>query len=892
MFRISFIFLSILFYSPLIGNSQTILGTITDTELNSLDYSYVSIKDFDNINVKEYLIARKGKYEIDLKEEYLKIVVEIQSSGYITATKIIENLQKKKTYNFNFVLKKDTITNQLLDEVIIIAKRKPFKIKKDTVSYNVNSYRNGSERKIEDIIKKLPGIEVDKNTGVIKYKGKPIESVTLDGDNLFGHNYTLGTKNINVDMVSQIEAIENYSENPLLKGIEKGDKVSLNLKLKKGKINFSGNIDFGSGVSENLNKVLDINANLLGITKTYKSFATLSYNNIGINRSPFNYFGFNQNREQFIEKRFLAKKIIPETRFLNTLDEERVNINNQYFGNYNALFKINKRLKIKTNLYCVNDKIKSEQLFENEFIIDGQSFTTIDDISIKKKPKQYRGDLEVKYNTSKTSMLEYNLTIRQENIQTSSSVVSNNNNSFTTLLNSESFYLRQKLLYTKKISDKKAFQFSVFQSTNNIPQNFQINPSIIDSINYENDTQKSEYSKNYLEVQSILLGSTAKKNKYIFSVGGVIDNNKLQSKLFSQNLTGNSTVENGINNVSYLKKTIYQVGSYQFNTGKWKLSPAYRFRYLDQEIDDKESDIKKTQTNFLFEPSINIKYKLNGISSFLGTANYKQSSIVDNYLFQNQILINNRTSVNNTPTLGLQEALSYGFSYLHNDLYNLLEFTLGLNYQNRNGNFFINSTINQNTTQINYFFLPQDNNNLNFNFSTTKYIQFLESTVKLNLDYSISQYKNIVNNSELRNNESRFFNTELHFRTAFRLFVNFENTINFPQSISQSDNSNEFVNESLNNTFKIILKPVKKWFVLLSSDYFLPNLKQKAENYVFLDASIRYRPKNKRLEFNLIAKNLLNETNFEQIQTSDFSTNIYTTNILPRYYMLNMTYDF
>ena len=242
MFRISFIFLSILFYSPLIGNSQTILGTITDTELNSLDYSYVSIKDFDNINVKEYLIARKGKYEIDLKEEYLKIVVEIQSSGYITATKIIENLQKKKTYNFNFVLKKDTITNQLLDEVIIIAKRKPFKIKKDTVSYNVNSYRNGSERKIEDIIKKLPGIEVDKNTGVIKYKGKPIESVTLDGDNLFGHNYTLGTKNINVDMVSQIEAIENYSENPLLKGIEKGDKVSLNLKFRicqpkgKGKV--------------------------------------------------------------------------------------------------------------------------------------------------------------------------------------------------------------------------------------------------------------------------------------------------------------------------------------------------------------------------------------------------------------------------------------------------------------------------------------------------------------------------------------------------------------------------------------------------------------------------------------------------------------------------------
>src|SRR5699024_3560035 len=107
--------------------------------------------------------------------------------------------------------------------------------------------------------------------------------VTLDGDNLFGYNYTLGTKNINVDMVEEIEAIENYSENPLLRGIEKGDKVSLNLKLKENKISFSGNVDLGAGISERGNGVFDVNANLLGITKSYKSFATTSYNDVGVN---------------------------------------------------------------------------------------------------------------------------------------------------------------------------------------------------------------------------------------------------------------------------------------------------------------------------------------------------------------------------------------------------------------------------------------------------------------------------------------------------------------------------------------------------------------------------------------------------------------------------------
>jgi hypothetical protein len=56
----------------------------------------------------------------------------------------------------------------------------------------------------------------------------------LRGDNLFGIYYTLGTKN-NVAMVDQVQAVDNYSENPLLKGIEQDGKVSLNLKLKKGR---------------------------------------------------------------------------------------------------------------------------------------------------------------------------------------------------------------------------------------------------------------------------------------------------------------------------------------------------------------------------------------------------------------------------------------------------------------------------------------------------------------------------------------------------------------------------------------------------------------------------------------------------------------------------------
>jgi hypothetical protein len=883
------IYFIFLFFS--IAKAQTISGSIHDFDNKKLiNTANIIIKEIHNPDtIIAFKAVHNGKFLFKLKKQYNSILVEIKSYGYLDYEKVVKDLVFSKKYNLDISLHKDTVLN--LDEVTVIAKKK-FIIKKDTIIYNVAAYRNGSDLKIEDVLKKMPGIDVNEESGKIKYKGKLLETVLLEGDNLFDYNYSLGTKNINVDMVEQVEAIENYSENLLLKGIENGDKVVLNLKLKKGRIDFSGNIDLGIGVFESKKQALNINTNILSITKNYKSFATLAHNNIGVNYSPFDYFGFDLNFEELKEKDFFAQKIIPEIHFSNTLDYKRVNINNQYFGNYNAIFKINKRLKLKTNLYYIGDKITSEQLFENSYIIN-KEFTTIDNTFITKNPKQYRGDLEIKYNSSKTSLLEYNLRIRQEDIKTPSIILSNNNNSFESLLNSADFYLKQKLLFTKKISNKKVFQFSIFQSTNNIPQNYQINPSVINSDDYTANIQKSLSKKKYLETQVTFLGSSKKGNKSMFSFGGILDNNKLQSELFEKKSIENIIIENSTNNLEYFKKSIYQLGTYHLNIGKWKFSPSFSLSYLNQEIDNRENGKKNNQNNFIFEPSLNIRYRLNNISFLSAKARSNKTSNAERYLFLNQILINNRTTISNVPSLELQESINYNIFYFNNDLYNQLQINAGINYQKTTGNFFTNSMINENTTQIRYFYLPQNNSNLSFNFLLAKYIPFLESTIKLSSNYLISEYKNIINSSELRNNKSQFLNTKLFMKTAFDGFINFENTINLSKSISENENSsNQFTNESLNNTFKIILKPSKKWFVLLSSDYFLPNRENKSESYLFLDATLQYRPKNKKFEFNFVVKNLLNENNFEQIQTSDFSTNIFRTNILPRYYLLNVMYNF
>lgn len=870
------------FLLPIYMTSQTINCTIKNSEGRDISFANILFKEEKTSKTKEFTIAESGSFSFQLKKDYNSLLLQVKSIGYKTKEVLIGKPNIEKQYNYNLVLERDSINT--LDEVVIIGKKRPFTIKKDTIAFNVSKYSNGNELKIEEIIEKLPGIDVDQNTGEIRYKGKSVETVTLDGDNLFGFNYRLGTKNINVDMVEQIEAIDNYAENPLLKGIEQGGKVSLNLKLKKGKTDFSGNIELGVGSLENRSQAYDLSSTLLGINKSYKSFASLSYNNVGINQTPFDYFGFRFNMEQQKEQNYFAEKIIPETRFSNLLEDRRANINNQFFGNYNAIFKLNPKLSIKTNLYYLQDRITTNQFFQNDFKINNDVFTTTDNTFIIKKPQQYRGDLEIKYNTTKTSLLEYNLRIRQENIETPTTIIQNQIDEFSTFLNTEDFYLRQDLLWTKKLSDKKALQVSLFHSFNDLPQTLSITPSLFDDSTL-NDIQESEFRKTFLEGKVTYLGS-GKKDKYTFSFGANFNYSPFTSRLF------NSEEIISENNFDYKRSNIFNTGVYNFNRGKWQISPSYSIRVLNQNLEQNIENNEQNQNNLIFEPTLKANYIINSVSFVSSKISYNQTTNAENYFFSNRILLDNRTLINNIPNLGLQKNKILSFLYFVNDLYNQFQLNVNVTFLRTKGNFFSNQNITEDSTLLEYFFLPQNNSNFNSSFKISKYLSFIKSKIQLKTNYAISNYKNIINNSDLRQNRSQFLSNTFSWKSAFDLPVNFENNFIYQYSESKSENQLAFINKYFQNTFNIVYKPFDKWLVVFSSDYYLPNVEQSTQDFLFLDVNLKYKPKSRKWNASLSMRNITNENNFEQVQTSDISTTIFRSNLLPRYYLLNLSWNF
>lgn len=864
-----FLFYFILFTSNI--QSQVLSGKIKNTFDSDISDAILTFSDSLNAT-NEFTIARNGKFYIELKKVYKKIIIEVKLNGYRKEYNEIINPIKGETYNVNFILKEDETIE--LKEVVIVSDKKPYEIKKDTLAFNVNSYKKYGDRKVQDVLRRIPGIVINEKSGQIKYDGKPIENVTLDGDDLFGYNYTLGTKNINIDMIDQVQAISNYSSNPLLKGIESGEKVSLNLKLKKDKIDYSGNIEFGLGIDNNSKILNNLNANILRITNKYKSFGILSYNNIGKNNSPFDYFSNNENIESIKEKNITTQKVISESLFSNIIDDERSNINSLVFSNYNSILKINKNISFKTNLYYLKDDINFTQSTLNELSIDNTNLITSDNFNTNKKPQLYRGDFEVKFNISKNSLLETKTKFSYEQIKTTSSIIANNINELESNLSTKNSFFNQNLIFTNKLSSNKAFQINAIYAYNDIPQEL-----ILSQTNIINK-QNSNFKKKYFDTNLNFLGNT-NKLKYSVTLGGVFQSTPYLSNLNQSNLE----IDNNI--VQYNKSNIYNRASLIYNPNKnLTFTPSYSIKILNQKI-----NYNLSKNDLLIEPSLFLRYKINNKSSLSTKINYLQNTFDEGYIYKNPILINNRIKVSNKPSLENQKLLVYTINYLNHNLYNQFLISFDVNYHINNGAYFSEYLINDDETFINNFFSNKKSRILSFDFSSEKFISMFSTLIKIKSYYNKNSYVNIVNTSELRNNVSHLFTNEFSLKTAFNAKINIENNLVFNYLQTKSSDNSYIQNKSLINSCKIKYKFSQSIFNVLTLDYYLPNSNNENKNYLFLDFNLILKHKDKKYEFNLIGKNLANIKYFSQIQATDFSKSIYQSNLISRYIFLNFTYN-
>jgi hypothetical protein len=225
-----FIICSLLLNTSLSFSQIKLSGTITDgadnVKLHKATIALLNPKDSILVNFARS--GENGNFLIPKLDTglYKLIVSYPQYADYVQDLKILED------HNIgNIKLSKAFL---LLDEVAITGKI-PVVIKGDTIEYNAGSFKVDKDAKVDDLLKVLPGITVDAD-GKITAQGKEVKKVLLDGEEFFGSDPTLITKNIRADMVDKVQVYEKRSDLNDRTGVDDGERTqTVNITLKEDK---------------------------------------------------------------------------------------------------------------------------------------------------------------------------------------------------------------------------------------------------------------------------------------------------------------------------------------------------------------------------------------------------------------------------------------------------------------------------------------------------------------------------------------------------------------------------------------------------------------------------------------------------------------------------------
>ncbi|MBK8627405.1 MAG: TonB-dependent receptor [Saprospiraceae bacterium] len=278
---LSFLFLSI----ALSAQKYTLKGIVKDVENNNLIGAVaVLLNPVDSVMLGFAATETNGSFMIeDLAKG--KYNLQITYIGYGTIQRLIELSGSERIMDLGII--KMNEEGKMLDAVTISAEYVPIKVTKDTLEFNADAFKTQPNAVVEDLLKRLPGVEVDAD-GVIKVQGEEVKSVTVDGKEFFGNDPKMATKNLPANAVKKVQVFDKKSKSSEFTGIDDGnDEKTINLELKEDKRNgYFGNVMAGYGTDNRYEGKTMVNR---FSPKTQLSFlgSLNNLNNSGVNVSDF-----------------------------------------------------------------------------------------------------------------------------------------------------------------------------------------------------------------------------------------------------------------------------------------------------------------------------------------------------------------------------------------------------------------------------------------------------------------------------------------------------------------------------------------------------------------------------------------------------------------------------
>lgn len=390
-----FFFISYLGYSQ----TMTIKANVVDTNSQTIVRNAVGIvkRVRDSVLLDFKRSDKYGNLQFTLPVDTVEFTVVHPDYGIFRA--FFFGSKENNTFTIDTLAMPDKST--ALDEVLIYANRNPIYYRGDTLVYVADSFKVKENAVVEDLIRKLPGMTIDEN-GKIKNQGKEIGQVLVDGDEFFGNDPTIATKNLAASGVETVEVYEKDAED----GSDEKVQV-LDLKLKDeakkgyfGKVNLAGGLDkfttpnqgFYEGEillnSYNKNQKLAVYALGSNTPKTSLS-----------GRDMFK-FGLSEGRDWMAENDDLQS-------YSQDGQNENEGIPNTFKGGFYLDQKFKKGAKVRLNYSFAQYGVKSQTNSRSQYLLTDTSYTT--DLNSYTKEQYMQHQIGVKYSQRIDSLTRFEL---------------------------------------------------------------------------------------------------------------------------------------------------------------------------------------------------------------------------------------------------------------------------------------------------------------------------------------------------------------------------------------------------------------------------------------------------------------------------------------------------
>lgn len=397
MKKLSFLFL--FFFSILSFAQNTVSGKITDSDGQPVPSASVTVEEPGKDAIIAYSITNsKGEYKVTFTTSEPNVDLKAKAFNQKPQTRSIKN--ENQTVNLSMESDATEIKEVKL-KAKMVTKRG------DTITYDIKAFESKSDRTLADVLKKVPGIEVNKD-GSILYQGEPLGKFYVNGKDLMEGGYGTINNSLPNDAVQKIEVMENHQPVKILQDKVPSDQAALNVVLKK-KVTMTGRGEVGAGFSPLL-----WNVKLTPMFFGQKNQWVVNYktNNTGEyveKEGNLLAFGnrFEGRRTQAQQKDWISV----ENASIPNLPEKRYLMNNVHFFSANVLtspFK-NKEWELKASANYINNAIdrKSSIITTYEPTIDPGTVgypngaTVIEDFSNKFYTNSAKGELIFTKNAKK-----------------------------------------------------------------------------------------------------------------------------------------------------------------------------------------------------------------------------------------------------------------------------------------------------------------------------------------------------------------------------------------------------------------------------------------------------------------------------------------------------------